>query len=155
MSELIPIRSRRGVIEYATVDAEDYPHLSQYRWSLMGGYPRTAIGQPQRHFKMHRLIMPRQVGMTIDHINGDKLDNRKCNLRLCTDRQNNLNRPKQSNNKTGYKGVFIEGRTGMYVAQIRYAGRRYRLGQFTDPRAAYDAYCKACHRLHGEYANVG
>jgi hypothetical protein len=144
------------VVGYAKVDDEDYDTVAAHRWNFNGDkYPRTAFGWPQTWVTMHLFLVPRPAGMTVDHINGDKLDNRRANLRLCTDRQNNLNRPKQSNNKTGYKGVYVDGRSGKYVAQIRSGGTKHVLGSYAEAHLAYEAYCRACLALHGAYANVG
>lgn len=91
----------------------------------------------------------------IDHINGDKLDNRLCNLREATRPQNSRNRASQSNNTSGFKGAFWHKRDSKWVAQIRINGKKKHLGYFPTPEAAHHAYCQAATKYHGEFANFG
>ena len=94
----------------ALVDDDDYNHLSQWKWHVSNGYAvRT------RHFKdlngkwckqtifMHRVIMNTPKGMYTDHVDQNKLNNCKPNLRFCTISENNRNRKPQTNNNSGYK----------------------------------------------------
>lgn len=92
-------------------------------------------------------------GMTIDHINGIKGDNRICNLRLATDCENSYHRPRKSDNSTGYKGVY-QRENGKYRATITLNKKRENLGTFETKEEAYAAYCEAARRLHGEFARL-
>ena len=92
-------------------------------------------------------------GMTVDHINGVKGDNRIANLRLATDCQNSYHRPRKSNNVTGYKGVY-QRENGKYRATITVNRKRTSLGTFDTKEEAYAAYCEAARRLHGEFARL-
>ena len=85
----------------------------------------------------------------IDHINGDKCDNRICNLRLATDRVNaqNLRKP-QANNTSGYLGVTFCRWTNRWRAQIETGGKNHKLGRFDTPELAHAAYLQAKRRLH-------
>jgi len=106
-AKLIPLT--RG--QFAIVDAEDYSQLCQHKWCLSRAR-RTCY--TQRHFKlngrwtgvsMHRHLVTTPPGMEIDHINHNGLDNRRCNLRVCTHSENMKNqRPK----KRGYKWLNHE-----------------------------------------------
>lgn len=109
---------------------------------------------------MHRVIMERmrdgqklEKGEYVDHINGDTLDNRRENLRVATRSQNQANRGKQKNNKTGYKGVY-KTRNGFWSA-IKYAKKSYYLGVFDTEEDAYKAYCEKAKELHGAFWNAG
>jgi hypothetical protein len=104
---------------------------------------------------LHRLIMNAPDDMVVDHINGDKLDNRKENLRICTNQQNQMNRGKTKNNKTGFKGVCFNKRDNKYQANIKVDGKKKHLGLFEKSEDAYKAYCDACVRYHGEFSNTG
>lgn len=105
---------------------------------------------------LHRLIMDAPEGFVVDHINGNTLDNRRANLRICSQAQNLLNRKIHSNNRSGYKGVYYdpECRFRPWRADIRANGKRVRLGFFKTPEEAHSAYVDASKRLHGEFARA-
>jgi len=91
-----------------TIDAEDYDRVSKYRWNYNNGAVTTNIdlGGKRTTLKLHRYILGFKKGDPIvDHKNGNPLDNRKSNLRSCTNAENLRNRGKTKNNKSGYKGV--------------------------------------------------
>jgi len=88
----------------------------------------------------------------IDHANGDPFDNRFCNLRICTNSQNNQNSMKQSNNSSGFKGVYLDTTRNQWRATITTKGVFKHLGRFKTAEEAFDAYCKAAAELHGEFA---
>lgn len=90
-----------------------------------------------------------------DHINGNGLDNRRENLRLATRSQNSINRGKQSNNKSGYKGVSWNKRDKRWTAQITINKHIINLGGFDTPEQAYEAYKEAAKQYHGTFANLG
>ena len=132
------------------IDADSVDRLSSYQWSIgTHGYATHGAGSDQ--VLMHRLISGAYETDFVDHINRDKLDNRKCNLRICTMRQNSMNRTKQINNHSGYKGV-CQTVTGKWQAQIQYKGKAIYLGLFDDPETAAKAYDTAARDIFGEYA---
>lgn len=98
---------------------------------------------------MHRLLMDATVGLSVDHINGDPLDNRRVNLRLATPEQNSANINAVTNSKSGYRGVFKRGE-GRYQARL---GANY-LGMFKTVEAAARAYDRAKIKKHGEFAST-
>ena len=105
--------------------------------------------------RLHRTIMAHRItkGMTVDHINGDVLDNRKYNLRVCSQNENSLNRnPKKDGRK--FKGVRRSCNSPNYVARIAFRGVEYHLGTFATPEEAARAYNDAARRLHGEFARL-
>lgn len=89
---------------------------------------------------MHRVIMNPPVGMEVDHINRNKLDNRRSNLRICTHAENLANRIKPRNNTSGYKGVVWNKSRSKWLAQITVKKRHIYLGQFDDIEEANEAY---------------
>lgn len=107
---------------------------------------------------MHRVILSRMMGRPllpkeqVDHINLNPLDNRRANLRLATNSQNQHNRRKYKNNTSGYKGVFWHKKNKRWTAGIRLSGKRIYLGSFSTAELAYKAYCDAAKELHGEFA---
>lgn len=107
----------------------------------------------------HRIIWemfngPIPDGMSIDHMDRVRSNNHPDNLRLATHQQNHFNRTKQSNNKSGYKGVSWHKQKQKWVAQIKIDGRNKFLGFFHDPEKAYEAYCEKALEYYGEFANL-
>lgn len=102
---------------------------------------------------MHRVILERMGFKDFaqsDHINQDKLDNRRYNLRPATFSQNGCNQGVQKNNTSGYKGVFWN--QGKWMTQIKVDGKVIYLGYYDDPKEAARAYNKAALKYHGEFA---
>jgi len=103
---------------------------------------------------MHRFLMQPPPGMQIDHINGDGLDNRRCNLRLATNTQNRRNGKAHSDGTSRFKGVCWDKFRGRWRADITFENRSIHLGRFhseTDAAIAYDA---AARDLFGEFARL-
>jgi hypothetical protein len=111
-----------------------------------------------KRYLAHRLAWLYMTGAwpdrQIDHINGDKLDNRWANLRLATPTQNNANAVARKRNSSGFKGVTWHSRNRKWQAQIAANGRHFYLGQFETAEAAAEAYQQAAARLHGEFARL-
>lgn len=135
------------------VDPEFMEILNKYTWcTASNGSPRTTInGKPVR---LHRLILPALA--VIDHINGNPLDNRKCNLREATVSQNSMNRGKASHNTSGYKGVFLrkELKNKKYQAYITANHLRKTIGYYKTAEEAALAYNTEAIRIHGEFAKL-
>ena len=149
--------------KFALIDREDYPKIAPYKWCYhaIQGYaiatvyyvnPRRDRGQTT--FGMHRIITNAPVGIEVDHINGDKLDNRKQNLRLCLKRSNQANTGPRRHNKSGYKGVCLDKESGKFKAQININGRRKSLGRYNTPEEAALIYNEAAIAEYGEFAWV-
>jgi hypothetical protein len=106
----------------------------------------------------HRLVWLHQTGAWpqehIDHINGDRADNRIENLRVATRLENNRNVKRHADNASGFKGVSLHKRTQRYRSEITLAGRKRYLGLFDTPEEAHAAYCAAAETLHGEFARA-
>ena len=103
---------------------------------------------------MHRIILNAPKGTMVDHINGNGLDNRKENLRLCTTRENNANQKKNRNNSSGYKGVAKASNCSKWRAYIRVDGVQRHLGNHNTPEEAARAYDAAAKKHFGEYAHL-
>lgn len=110
-----------------------------------------------KRYAEHRLAFLFTYGVIpqyIDHINGDKSDNRISNLRECSKNQNGQNRPKLSNNSTGYKGVYVNPKSGKYISKIRINGELKYIGTFNTPEEAAKAYDNEAIENFGEFANL-
>jgi len=143
--------------QFALVDEADFDWLNQWKWFYLNpGYAARSvrIGKKVIKILMHREITKAPKGMETDHINENKVDNRRINLRVCTKGQNNRNRGKLSTNTSGYKGVYWHKYSKKWTASIAYNGKKYFLGYFVDKKEAAKAYDKAALTMHKEYANI-
>jgi hypothetical protein len=116
------------------------------------------VGINYKSYRAHRLIFLMHKGYlpkTIDHINGDRLDNRIENLRAATVGQNQHNRKTNANNTSGYKGVSWNKACKKWLSQIKLEGKRIHLGYFDNVEEAAEAVRKAREELHGDFANHG
>jgi hypothetical protein len=125
------------------------------------GSPRgitvTVRGLGLRGEYAHRIVWemgngPIPEGMVIDHINGNAFDNRLSNLRLATHAQNLQNMRTRPASKSQLKGVRFDKARGLWSAELRANGQRYRLGRFATKGLAAVARAKAAIRYHGEFA---
>lgn len=143
---------------YTTVDDEDYEWLSKYAWHPhRGGYAyRSHADGRDKTVLMHRAILEKHgIDLTdvfVDHINRDKLDNRKCNLRSCNAAQNGQNRGKTYRNQSGYKGVDWVQKDGFWRAKIRVYGKLLCIGYFDSALDAAVAYNHAAAEHFKEFA---
>ena len=145
--------------EEIKVDDEDYENLSKLNWNCFTGYARTyrrrkSEGNKLKSELMHRIIMGLPTELMVDHINGNKLDNRRCNLRLCNESQNGANRRKSIVHNNDYLGVTYHKRDNRYQTQVRHKGKRYYCGYFKTAEEAALAYNKKASELHGEFARL-
>ncbi len=126
--------------KFALVDDEDFERLNKLRWFYSdGGYAHTSVfmGKVEgkyktNHIRMHRFINNTPDGFITDHINGDKLDNRKENLRTVNKSQNARNTGLRKGNKSGVKGCYWEERVKSWRLQIKVNLKNIHLGYFKD-----------------------
>ncbi len=134
-------------------DVADHPLISQYTWQRgKRGYPTTGINR--KTTVMHRVLYGFPSGVDIDHISGDKLDNRRANLRICTHQENMFNQKMRNTNTSGFTGVSYLKNTRSYEAYIHHSGKKHHLGLFADPADAAVARDHAARRLFGEFARM-
>lgn len=108
-----------------------------------------------RHYKtiyLGRELLGIVDELTCDHIDQNKHNNQKENLRIASQQQNNCNVSKRKDNTSGYKGVYFNQPIQKFVALIRVKGQRKHLGCFIDPVNAARAYDKAAKEFHGSFA---
>jgi len=144
--------------KFALVDDDDYDELKKYNWHVANGYAvrnaKVSKGK-QKSQRMHRLITNCPADMNVDHINHDKLDNRKDNLRICSTAENLRNQQMQSVAKTSrFKGVYFNKNTNKWMAQIQSDDKRKYLGLFENEIDAAIAYNNAAIAMFGEFALI-
>lgn len=150
------IKLSRG--KFALVDNEDYAFLNQWKWFWLNpGYAARTIrtGKSFHKVLMHRVLLTRTKGQEVDHKNGNGIDNRKRNLRICTKIQNHWNRGKSKRNTSGYKGVHWHRASKKWSANITANHKKHFLGYFTSKKKAAMVYAVAAKKLHKEFANKG
>jgi len=125
---------------FTVIDTSDYDKVSKYTWSAnKNNYATTTIDGSTT--LLHRLLIKPPVNMVVDHIDGDRLDNRKTNLRVCTQSENLRNQLKHCRSGTSkYKGVTYNREKGKWLARIRVRNIKYGLGSYYNELDAALAY---------------
>lgn len=140
------------------IDEDDWDSVKHIKWNIhlmRKGYKYVYTFQKtdksRKMIYLHRMLMNCKNPMFVDHINGDTLDNRKSNLRVLTNRQNQWNQ-KRVRGFVPYKGVTFEN--GAYRSRIRINGKKKSLGRFKTAIEASNAYNQASLELHGSYSHI-
>lgn len=146
--------------QFALVDDEDFEWLNQWKWCAMSnGTERFAAGRnPGRKRPtelMHRKIMGvKGRWPLVDHINGNPLDNRRKNLRICNQSQNMRNRDAPKSNTSGYKGVYLHKQSGLWHARITLNYKNTSLGYYRTAVEAAVAYNEGAIKYHKDFAKL-
>lgn len=135
----------------AIIDVQDSKEIYDLKWWWGGNYIKGDKGY------LHRWIVTRRIGeipdaLYVDHIDGDPLNNRFGNLRLCEPHQNSAN-ARTRGGKSTYRGVFQQI-SGRWTSQISSQGNRICLGTYDTEEEAAEAYDKAALSIHGEFARL-
>jgi hypothetical protein len=137
--------------KFAVVDDADFELVSKFKWCAHKEghkfYAVTNIGKIQ--IRMHQVVL----GRGVDHKNDDGLDNRRENLRICNQSQNNANRRK-FNGTSKFKGVYYHRARNKWQAGIKFEGRYFYLGIFEKEKDAANAYNEKARELFGEFAKM-
>lgn len=153
MSKLIPLTQGYEAI----VDDADFEWLSQFKWCYSSKGYAVRRGQ-QKALLMHRVILQTPSSLDTDHINRNRLDNRRSNLRIVTTSQNLMNKTKMTGHSSSiYKGVSLltpreTQRLHPWRACIRFGSRFIHIGLFLDEIEAAKAYDAKARELFGEFA---
>lgn len=144
----------------AIIDEMDFELVSKFSWHTQkkgNNYIATTMIN-KKPVKMHRLILQiKDTKVFIDHINNNSLDNRRCNLRICTHAENMRNRKSEINSTSKYLGVSLKKIRGGYlywIASISINNKSKHIGTFKNEIDAAIAYNKTALNYHGEFANL-
>lgn len=153
--EVIPL----GKGKFAIIDQADHAKVSPHNWfpitfknGAVNAITRMKLDGKWRTIYLHRFIMGASKDALVDHENFNTLDDRRCNLRVCTKSQNQAHQRKQRNNKSGFKGVFFRADIGRFRAFINFKRKRTYLGYFATAIEAARAYDAEAKKQHGEFA---
>ena len=150
-AKLIPLTQDK----FAIVDAEDYEELSKYKWHVMK-CRRTEYAArystSRKYILMHRVLLNAPPHRLVDHRDGNGLNNRKHNLRLCTHQENLYNQRPRLGTTSRFRGVCWRKTRRKYDAKIQKDGKRYYLGYFHDEIEAAVAYDIKAMELFGQFA---
>jgi len=139
--------------KYTIVDDEDYIKLNKWNWHILKGkHTHYAV---RRSMIMHREIMNCPNNKQVDHINGNGLDNRKENLRICNQSQNNANMRISKRNTSGYKGVSWHKECKKWRVRIQINSKMIELGRFSDINDAKNVYDEFSKKHFGEFHSDG
>ena len=149
-AEIILYNKNQDEVGRALIDIEDVEKVKNYKWyKNCRGY--VSCGTPKK--LLHRLIMDAPKGKSVDHINHDRLDNRKCNLRICTSSQNSMNRRKLDRNTSGHVGVCYKPKINKWQADITVNRKPIHLGYYKNIEEAIEVRKEAEIKYFGEYRN--
>jgi hypothetical protein len=154
--KFIPVKSKAGELQ-AMVDDEDFEQLDKYRWYGNGraGYAVRNIyilvggKRVRRSAYLHRDVMNAEPGQIVDHINRNKLDNRKANLRFATRSQNAFNRVLPARGKSGIRGVYWNEHNQKWRTNILVEGKEIHLGFYDDVHEAAEVRQNAERKYYG------
>ena len=142
--------------KFALVDDGDYYFYSNWNWQYANGYAIRfeRHGKTRKTIYLHREILNSPMNLDVDHINRNRLDSRRGNLRIATRSNNMANSPKPKNNTSGYKGVVWRKRKEKWEVKITYNYKKFYLGEFKCLEDAAKAYDKAAIINFGEFATL-
>jgi len=141
--------------KFTLIDKEDYEKVKDYTWSLNNLFYVRARDKDRNIITLHRLIMGFPKNMLVDHRDHNTLNNKKQNLRICTQQQNLMNSKIPINNSSGHKGVSWCERLKRWRAYIKLDKKQIYLGSYNDKQDAIKAREEAEIKYFGEYRYNG
>jgi len=155
------LTGKYGRGKFVLVDDKNYQSLNRWKWCLHSKYAtrtqfiRKVNGkQITKTIRMHQQILKTPKGRQIDHVNGNKLDNRESNLRIATVSQNSYNRGPQKNSRSGLKGVYWHKCKEKWQVCIQAKRKFIYLGYYLDKYKAAEIYNEMAKKLHGKFARL-
>lgn len=148
---VVTVQLTQGFV--TVVNLEDLKRIANYRWFAVVTKDQPYVVSRQKG-RLHRFLTKAPIGFVVDHINGDTLDNRRCNLRICSQAENVRNSSVRKTSKTGYKGVSYRKDTGKYRVRIYKNYRCFNFGHFDTLDEAVNCYNLNVQGLHGPFAKL-
>ena len=148
-AEIVLYDKQGKEIARAIIDLEYVDSVKKYKWSYR---KNDGYASNKTTGLLHRFIMNPSDDMVVDHINGNKLDNRRCNLRICTNQQNSFNHKVLINNESGHSGIYFRKDTNKWRARIKVGNKDIHLGYFKTLEEAIEARRQAEIEYFGEFA---
>jgi HNH endonuclease/AP2 domain len=137
---------------FVTLDKEDFLNVIDKKIKFVNGRP--SFNENGKTIYLYRHILNAADGLVVDHVNGNPLDNRKANLRICTQTENCYNSAKRSGAKSKYKGVSIRDEAKPFRARITKDGKGCHIGSFETEIEAALAYDVKAKEMFGEFARL-
>lgn len=150
--EYVTLKTKKG--EEFTIDKEDYERVSKVSWYNHCGYMRARMGKKLVSLHRYLLDLSTEEKRQVDHIDRNKLNNCKSNLRLATASQNGANRRRQVNSINNYKGVSWKKDKKKWTASITQNGKQKHIGYYTTEEGAAIAYNEKAIELFGDFACI-
>ena len=143
----IEVNSKKYGNHIVLVDKKDFNLVKNHTWRLT---PKGYLVNKQ-NVRLHRLITNCPKGLTVDHINKNKLDNRNINLRICTNAENQQNKSKETSNKSKCKNVYYEKARNTWRVRICVDGQHINLGSFPNTDIGFEMACETSDRARQNY----
>lgn len=146
--------------KFAIVDDEDFHFLSNFKWcAVLSNGNFYALRRIKRSgkwttIKMHTVLMKTPAGLVVDHVNGNSLDNRRVNMRLCSASDNNRNKKNAPGATSKYRGVHWANAAKKWKASISINNRCHYLGIYASEIDAARAYDAAAYKHYGNFSNL-
>lgn len=159
----IKIISKKYGTHYVLVDDDDYDKVIKFKWHIAKhvctgtfyAVRNKAVREPENpYISMSRFIVNAPLKIEVDHINLNKLDNRKANLRLANHSENGMNKNLQRNNTSGFKGVHFDKSRGNYQSYIMVNQKKIHGGRFNSKLDAAKRYNELAIKYHGKFARL-
>ena len=136
-------------------DKSDYEKIKNNRWFLSGGYPATHLRGTGKIQRLHRFLTDCPFDKVVDHVNHNRLDNRRENLRVCTSLENNKNLGVRRGTETGHTGIALTANKKRWTARICNNGTHHYLGTYDTLEEAIKARKEAEKKYYGDFAYKG
>lgn len=142
--------------KFALVDDGDFEWLNQRKWCVAKWRYKYYAIRSVDCYPMHRILLglKKYDGHETDHINGNGLDNRRSNIRVCTPAENRRNVKKYLKSSSQYKGVYYSQKDRNWYARIQVNGKKIHLGKQPNEITAAQIYDNAARKYFGEFANT-